>query len=245
MGYSTKNLIRTTEKYNGKDIYRVEDSSEYRNTRPVVIKTCKECGSEFAALLSSVKRGNGKFCSRSCSGKYVNNTGSGRNNPAYRGKIDLLENIKENNSCGECGEDDPYKLVFHHVDDGKEGEISRMAVSSEYNIEEIREEVDKCIVLCRNCHRSRHYSRSSDDVYGKYKEIKKLKEEETCSEDGCNEGRPGALVFHHTRDKNKSVSKMVNEGGITMDELKEEVDKCVLVCSNCHAEKHIAAGTTR
>lgn len=36
-----------------------------------VTKTCLNCNTEFEALLREVKRGNGKFCCRSCSSKYA------------------------------------------------------------------------------------------------------------------------------------------------------------------------------
>lgn len=44
-----------------------------------------------------------------------------------------------------------------------------------------------------------------------------------------------ALDFHHTDKKNKSFS-MGHVVGRKFENIKSELDKCVLVCKNCHAE---------
>lgn len=50
-----------------------------------------------------------------------------------------------------------------------------------------------------------------------------------------------ALEFHHRNPEEKEFSlDMRNIGGMKMDKLKEEADKCDLVCSNCHREIHYA-----
>ena len=46
-----------------------------------------------------------------------------------------------------------------------------------------------------------------------------------------------ALEFHHLNpdEKDFGISKCITK---SMASLKQEVDKCILVCSNCHAEIH-------
>lgn len=47
---------------------------------------------------------------------------------------------------------------------------------------------------------------------------------------------PGALEFHHI-DPNEKVRHISNDGRtISLAELRLEAKKCVLLCSNCHAE---------
>ena len=48
----------------------------------------------------------------------------------------------------------------------------------------------------------------------------------------------GALDFHHLDEKKKSFD--LSTRGLTRSwkKTKEEVDKCILVCSNCHREIH-------
>lgn len=53
--------------------------------------------------------------------------------------------------CLHCGESDPVVLEFHHTGD-KENEISVLAGAG-YPVETIQKEIDRCIVLCANCHR--------------------------------------------------------------------------------------------
>lgn len=50
----------------------------------------------------------------------------------------------------------------------------------------------------------------------------------------------GALQFHHINplEKDFSPSEKYNGGKIDMNQLYLEVDKCQLLCANCHAEKH-------
>ena len=47
-----------------------------------------------------------------------------------------------------------------------------------------------------------------------------------------------ALVFHHLDPKTKSFG--ISERGFTRswDSIKAELDKCVMLCSNCHMELH-------
>ena len=56
---------------------------------------------------------------------------------------------------------------------------------------------------------------------------------ERCGYNKCNR----ALEFHHLnpQEKDFSISKHINRN---IEELKSEVDKCILLCSNCHAEVH-------
>jgi hypothetical protein len=46
-----------------------------------------------------------------------------------------------------------------------------------------------------------------------------------------------ALHFHHTHDKTKEISRMVQQS-YSMDRLVEEMRKCIILCANCHAEHH-------
>jgi hypothetical protein len=62
-----------------------------------------------------------------------------------------------NLSCVQCGEDHPAVLDFHHVDPTtKDGGVGRMMW--EQTPERVKAEMDKCIVLCSNCHRKHHWN---------------------------------------------------------------------------------------
>lgn len=49
-----------------------------------------------------------------------------------------------------------------------------------------------------------------------------------------------ALQFHHknSNEKDFELSSKYNNGVVDMQLLYNEVDKCVLLCANCHAEEH-------
>jgi hypothetical protein len=55
----------------------------------------------------------------------------------------------------------------------------------------------------------------------------------------CGESRPATLDFHHTDPKktNKKVHKLVSDGH-TKIRLLKEIEKCVVLCSNCHRVHH-------
>lgn len=56
---------------------------------------------------------------------------------------------------------------------------------------------------------------------------------EACGYDKCN----SALDFHHTdeSDKEFGISERLTN---SIESLKKEADKCILLCSNCHREHH-------
>ncbi len=54
-----------------------------------------------------------------------------------------------------CGETEPYCLSFHHMNGDKTGNISDM-VNRGYGLTRIQKEIDKCDVLCLNCHAKLH-----------------------------------------------------------------------------------------
>ena len=67
-----------------------------------------------------------------------------------------LAEYKSERGCSRCEENHHAALVFHHTTDDKSYNIARMAGKSK---ESIKEEIDKCIVLCANCHRKEHSDR--------------------------------------------------------------------------------------
>lgn len=57
---------------------------------------------------------------------------------------------------------------------------------------------------------------------------------EACGYDRCIE----ALEFHHTDPAEKDFA--ITAGVVIgLEKLKVEVDKCVLLCANCHREEHV------
>ena len=65
-------------------------------------------------------------------------------------------NYKQTLKCYKCGESRHWVLDFHHRDPSiKDGTITQMLLNS--SREKLLQEIDKCDVLCANCHRDLHY----------------------------------------------------------------------------------------
>lgn len=47
-----------------------------------------------------------------------------------------------------------------------------------------------------------------------------------------------ALEFHHTRDDKEFAVSLGTGRGYSLDRIKKEIAKCVILCSRCHAETH-------
>lgn len=90
---------------------------------------------------------------------YVNNLDKFRNRRnARRDAINNLVNeIKSQGQCKQCGENFPACLDFHHIDPTQKlASIDRMK-KAQWPLERVREELAKCELLCANCHRKLHY----------------------------------------------------------------------------------------
>ena len=66
--------------------------------------------------------------------------------------------------------------------------------------------------------------------------INNLKLSQGCSTCGYNKNAV-ALHYDHIKDKKYGISYMVRISKFKFEEILEEIKKCVLLCSNCHAVK--------
>jgi len=57
---------------------------------------------------------------------------------------------------------------------------------------------------------------------------------EICGYDKCN----GALEFHHLNSDEKDFGISAKGYTRSFESVKRELDKCILVCANCHREIH-------
>lgn len=63
-------------------------------------------------------------------------------------------------ACVDCGESDIIVLEFDHTEDNKSYGVSEM-IGNGMKWESVLKEIEKCEVVCANCHRRRTASRSS------------------------------------------------------------------------------------
>lgn len=91
---------------------------------------------------------------RRCRSRYLANAKKRREkkNAEYRA---LLTTYLSDKSCNECGESDIRVLELDHFDPANKEFTVSQGVKLGYNMSLIRQEMEKCQVLCSNCHRKR------------------------------------------------------------------------------------------
>jgi transposase-like protein len=69
-----------------------------------------------------------------------------------------IQQIKANASCVYCGENHPATLQFHHRDPSqKEFNIGEFVPRRLGGIDKLKKEIEKCDIVCANCHLKQHY----------------------------------------------------------------------------------------
>lgn len=66
----------------------------------------------------------------------------------------FLADYKRDCGCRICAENEPCCLDFHHIN-GKEKDFT-LATLRSYSEETMMKEINKCAILCSNCHRKLH-----------------------------------------------------------------------------------------
>lgn len=130
------------------------------------MKTCTKCKdekdlSEFNKR-SSAPDGLAHQC-KACNSKNLKKHYQ-ENKTYYRDKADkhkeklrqYVDEYKGNKGCFMCGESRHWVLDFHHTDNNKEYNISDLMLKIQ-SPKKLKAEIEKCEVVCSNCHRDLHY----------------------------------------------------------------------------------------
>lgn len=170
--------------------------------------------------------------------------------------------------CIRCGENDPVCLHFHHRNKADKKSNIATYVFAASSLEKFIAELHKCDVLCANCHTIEHWQESNkisdlekqramlqqrlhdgtDLGWLKRRRMRnQLRQLETtlwffrykctlrCQL--CGMGHPGCIHFHH-RDKSEKKKEVSNLRQTSIKQLLREMDKCDVLCANCHAKLH-------
>lgn len=145
-----------------------------------------------------------------------------------------LNEYKNSRGCKQCGVDDPAVLDFHHTDpETKRMGISEM-VTYGYGKTELRSEIETCEILCTNCHRKEHFEVPET---GQQRWVYEYKAESNgCPR--CTETAPACLVFHHSSGERRATVASLAGDDYPKRELRAEIQKCELLCANCHRREH-------
>lgn len=71
---------------------------------------------------------------------------------------EFIQRYKRICKCAKCGlSNKPYLLEFHHLDPStKYKDVTNLQFNA-YGIKLIKDEIRKCVTICRNCHMEFHY----------------------------------------------------------------------------------------
>jgi len=71
---------------------------------------------------------------------------------------EFIQRYKRQCKCAKCGlSNKPYLLEFHHIDPTtKYKEVTNLQFNA-YSMKLIKEEIRKCVMICRNCHMEFHH----------------------------------------------------------------------------------------
>jgi hypothetical protein len=121
---------------------------------PKVIKKCLECGIEFE---TTYKLRNKNLCSMKCAGKHKKISPDGIHPVVafrQRNKIKAIE--YKGGKCIICGYCKAIRsMQFHHMDPDKK-DFGIGGNGSSFKWETVKLELDKCILVCANCHGEIH-----------------------------------------------------------------------------------------
>jgi len=71
---------------------------------------------------------------------------------------EFIQRYKKQCKCTKCGlSNKPYLLEFHHIDPTTKYKSITDLQFNAYSIKLIKEEIRKCVIICRNCHMEFHY----------------------------------------------------------------------------------------
>lgn len=223
-------------------------------------KYCLEC-SPFGE--HNVKRlheeddknyGKCKFCNREfevdrSKGHRSNRCGTCRNRITHiRRKLKLIEE-SNHTGCKFCGYSNcKSALEFHHKGE-KRYTVGQNIGSKSYD--GLVEEIKNCVLLCSNCHEEHHTEET--DLSCKCGDCKSCKQRERrhrrkrkamemkgyfCEDCGYEFREMASASFHHINPDEKEFNLAGNNFARSWNSIESEVEKCKLLCENCHRIRH-------
>lgn len=144
-----------------------------------------------------------------CRKWYVNNAEAGRaaRNAYMKRKRkeykDKYAQIKGDRGCLFCPEDNPKCLDWHHKDKSTKIESVAVLIANKVPEKVIENEIEKCVVLCANCHRKLHVSSYENVVFkGWGYEIWIVNNEKYCGKLlGVQRGKKCSWHYHKIKDE--------------------------------------------
>lgn len=127
---------------------QVKEADEFATRRAKKQPWCKECNRAYARRYYQDNRA-----------KLLQDINKLKTDRRLRSEQFIIEYLLSH-PCLDCGENDPVVLEFDHVR-GTKREIISMLVSQGYTLTTLAAEIEKCDVVCANCHRRRTAKRGN------------------------------------------------------------------------------------
>lgn len=233
--------IKTTKESDKLKSVKIKKRKTKSISTPKVIN-CVVCQTEFVQ-----KNSNSKYCSDKCSwrGSQPKHK-EARKNRIYARKAELI--LQNGGCCNLCG----YKkcgraMTFHHIDPSTKKFTLDSGNLFRYTWDAILEESKKCQLLCQNCHAELHErERNLNANFARADKREKYRTRKSYAiaiKGGCcelcgytNDGQQ-SFTFHHIDKTQKSFPlDSVAFCNKKDNEILEELNKCQLLCFNCHME---------
>ena len=137
-------------------------------------KICSKCKEEKSIELFSKNKSKKsgyscecKECHKIIRKKYYDNNKEKEISRVHIRRTQQVKDFKEFKSklkCILCNENHIATLHFHHLDPSiKEIDLST-AVRLGWSKDKLEKEINKCVVLCANCHAKEHYSLNMNNI---------------------------------------------------------------------------------
>lgn len=140
--------------------------------------------------------------------------------------------------CSHCDYSNKQLLQFHHIDpSNKAFNIGR----NDYRLSKLIEESKKCILLCGNCHVIEHSKKEIRDFADRKRKAAMLNYLGATCCSKCKESKSELILeFHHMGGEAKELTLNSYRGSYLKlsEDIKLELDKCIVLCRNCHFEEH-------
>jgi hypothetical protein len=220
--------------------------------RSGVARRCGRCGHLLPIEFFNRLRDGHQWWCRACFRAYFaergdihrQQSGKARRARAARARAHILKRLASA-SCVDCGVADIVVLEFDHVA-GKLRDIARL-ISDGVPLGRIDEEIERCEIVCVNCHRRRTAMRSGwlradpewrEKIAGRRSRV--LENVglalDALSRSGCvdcGERDLCVLEFDHVGTKRAAVMKLAWNGS-RLEDVRREIAECQVRCGNCH-----------
>lgn len=121
-------------------------------------KVCSKCGRELP--ISEYHKNGFDSQGRQKYRGYCKDCANRIERERYQKKKNFINSQKI--KCAKCGDTRVYVLDYHHKDSSqKDFTIGKVKKGS---LDLIQKEIDKCTVLCANCHREFHYLEKEEGI---------------------------------------------------------------------------------